>query len=169
MTWTAKARAARWARGETQEQRFWARVRKTDTCWVWTGPTRGKGYGAVRFDGRMQSAHRVSWEMKHGPIGGGLHVLHRCDNPPCINPDHLFLGTNRDNAADCRAKGRTPRGWKNGAARLTPAQVEDVRQAHARGFEIAAIARHYGVARITVRKILTGKSWAPSAYEAPHA
>lgn len=160
MTWTAEARAARWRRNETQEDRFWARVQKTDSCWEWTGPVRGKGYGAVRFDGRMQSAHRVSWEMANGPIADGLHVLHRCDNPPCINPDHLFLGTQQDNTDDMLAKGRAARGVVNGRAKLTPVQVEEIREAHASGRGVSDLARHYGVARITVRKIVTGQSWA---------
>lgn len=83
-------------------ERFWARVDKSGCCWVWTGSCNNKGYG--RFDGEY--AHRFSWRLLSGPIPDGLNVLHRCDNPPCVRPDHLFLGTVSDNARDMWAKGR---------------------------------------------------------------
>ena len=89
--------------------RFWARVEKTATCWNWTGARLPKGYGMIGArswrDG-WQCAHRVSWELHFGAIPDGLHCLHRCDNPPCVNPAHLWLGTNADNAADRDSKGR---------------------------------------------------------------
>jgi hypothetical protein len=93
--------------------RFEARTsRHAGACWLWTGSRSAEGYGSIRVDGKMRKAHRVAWELANGPIpaGAGAHgtcVLHRCDNPSCVNPDHLFLGTNADNARDRQAKGRT--------------------------------------------------------------
>jgi len=102
------------------ETEFWKRVKKTDGCWLWTGGT-CLGYGKCLKPGtdpklRIQvKAHRVSWELANGPIPAGLCVLHRCDNPPCVSPEHLFLGTLADNRADCVAKGRQAKGDRNGS------------------------------------------------------
>lgn len=92
-------------------QRFWAKVdkRAPDECWEWTGARFQSGYGSILRGGRGSGcarAHRVSYEMNVGPVPSGMHVLHRCDNPRCVNPGHLWLGTHADNMADRRAKGR---------------------------------------------------------------
>lgn len=89
----------------TLEQRFWAQIEKTDSCWNWTG-ARNPRYGMIKRDGRRVGAHRVSWELANGAIPQGLWVLHRCDNPRCVRPDHLFLGNRLDNMRDMGAKGR---------------------------------------------------------------
>jgi len=89
------------------EDRFWSKVQKTENCWLWMGARTKLGYGqrGGRKTGRRYT-HRLSWEMRFGPIPEGLCVLHHCDNPPCVNPDHLFLGTKKDNTQDMIAKGR---------------------------------------------------------------
>lgn len=89
----------------TPEERFWAKVEKGPDCWEWKA-FRNKGYGKFTYNGRMYLAHRLSWILTNGPIPDGLGVLHSCDNPPCVNPDHLFLGTQLDNMRDASNKGR---------------------------------------------------------------
>jgi hypothetical protein len=146
----------------TPEWRFDRHVQKSDGCWLWTGWRNQRGYGAfgVTPDRPMQ-AHRFAWQMAVGPIPEGLCVLHRCDNPPCVRPDHLFLGTRADNWADAHAKGRDcppPRmvGERNPAARLTAAEVQAIRRdSRPRRF----IESAYGVGKSTVGRIKRGQSW----------
>lgn len=146
----------------TEADRFWAKITKSDGCWTWTGATQLGGYGNFRRQGhgRMQGAHRFSWELSHGPVPIGLCVLHRCDNPPCVNPAHLFLGTHADNVADKQRKGRCsrvgPRGSRSHLAKLTESQVESVL---ASSDSDAALAAAYGVHRMTVSNIRKGHTW----------
>jgi hypothetical protein len=100
------------------EDRFWSKVRKTEGCWEWTAGTYRKGYGKFSVARSTNAqAHRVSWQMGSGPIPDGLFVCHHCDNPSCVRPDHLFLGTNRDNVRDCVQKGRLNwRPWQSASA-----------------------------------------------------
>ncbi len=85
---------------------FWSRVDNSGDCWLWTGVIKDGGYGLVFFHKRKYLAHRLSYRLVWGPFKGSLFVLHRCDNPPCVNPAHLFLGTHEDNIEDMFAKGR---------------------------------------------------------------
>lgn len=93
-----------------QTTTFWSRVVKTEKCWLWVGGCSENGYGAFYWQGKQTGAHRVSYELTHGSIASELLVLHKCDNPPCVNPDHLFLGTHQDNMTDKVLKGRHPKG-----------------------------------------------------------
>lgn len=141
------------------ETRFWNMLQKTDGCWPWTGSRNKKGYGNLMVDRpRTMLAHRFSWTIHNGEIPAGMRVLHRCDNPPCVNPAHLFLGTEADNAADRKAKGRNGdiRGEKHHAARLTN---EIVLRIIADTRPHAAVAREYGVRPQTIYSIRLGKSW----------
>src|SRR2546422_11309402 len=95
------------------EERFWAKVQKlpNDGCWIWTAHTNEHGYGRLSIKrGVVERAHRISWRLHFGSIPDGLCVLHKCDNPPCIRPDHLFLGTKTDNSVDRQTKHRAPHG-----------------------------------------------------------
>jgi hypothetical protein len=91
------------------EERFWKRVHKSDGCWEFSGGRHQFGYGLIQANHKCVGAHRVSWEIHFGPIPDGLWVLHACDNPSCVRPDHLFLGTVGDNTRDASAKGRLHR------------------------------------------------------------
>src|SRR3954463_5248397 len=93
-------------------------------CWLWTAGVMSNGYGAHYEGSRQISAHRYSWKLHHGVIPSGLHVLHKCDTQLCVNPSHLFVGTNADNVADARRKGRFPTGGRHPSSKLTE---EDVR------------------------------------------
>ena len=98
----------------TVSDRFWAKVEKGDGCWKWTGVKDRHGYGRIFFEGRIQQAHRVSWFLAHGEeVNRSLQCCHKCDNTGCIRPDHLFVGTAKDNLDDCKAKGRyRPPMWR---------------------------------------------------------
>ena len=92
-------------------ERFWEKVEKSDGCWLWTGAKITQRYGALNVDGVIDLAHRLMWKMAYGPIPDGLQVLHHCDNPPCVRPDHLFLGTQQHNVRDAIRKKRFTQNW----------------------------------------------------------
>lgn len=91
---------------EESERKFWSMTKQSGECLEWRGARVGDGYGQLRWDGKRVLAHRLAWQNKNGQIPDGLNVLHRCDNPPCVNPAHLFLGTHQENMRDRDAKGR---------------------------------------------------------------
>lgn len=123
-------------------KRFWSKVIKGVDCWKWDAARLTDGYGSFSIKGKTQRAHRVAWELANGEIPGGVHVLHRCDNPSCVNPTHLFLGTNRDNIVDSISKGRTNRGTKNGGHKLSEAQVREIRSS---SDTLHSLANRYGI------------------------
>jgi hypothetical protein len=122
--------------GRAVTDRFWEKVDRSGECWVWIGGRRPNGYGAFYVGRRKVGAHRVSYQLAFGVDPGDLDVLHRCDNPPCVRPDHLWLGTPVDNALDARAKGRLPGPWRG--KKLSPLHVEHMRQAARRRAEAVA-------------------------------
>lgn len=151
---------------------FWANVDTQGICWIWQGGRQDEGYGRVSVNGQFCYAHRVAWALCHGPVPEGLHVLHHCDQPACVRPSHLFVGTNLDNIADKLAKGRQYRGARNpipprtrrpvilsGKLDYLTAQVIRVRYA-AGGISQRALAHQYGITQASLWKILAGRSYA---------
>ncbi len=150
------------------EERFWPKVDKRgpDECWNWTAGRNGVGCGALRVSSppprRRVYAHRVSYEMANGPITDGLWVLHKCDNPRCVNPNHLFLGTVKDNSDDMVAKGRDKRAItvrRAKVAKVTEADVLEIRARAADGERYVAIARDYPIGAKNVATICRRQSW----------
>jgi hypothetical protein len=141
-------------------QRFWAKVRKTETCWIWSAAFYTNGYGQITSaHSHCIRAHRASWIICKGPIPTGLKVLHNCpegDNPACVNPDHLWIGTCKDNTHDMIAKGRlaVPK------ATLTWDSACDARTQYAAGATIKALSKLFGVTRHTMWMCVNMKTWA---------
>jgi len=144
------------------ECRFWDKVEKLgpNECWEWKAYKTQRGYGQFKYKEGTR-AHRIAWILTHGPIPKGLLLLHHCDNPPCCNPSHLFLGTQKDNIADMFNKNRQhPRYGENaGSVKLTEEQVKIIKDELAKGTLQRILAEKYGVARETIGLINTGKNW----------
>lgn len=145
--------------------RLWGRVNTAgpDECWLWTGGTK-RGYGALRLsDQTVEYAHRLSWMLNNGPIPKGMDVLHRCDTPRCVNPQHMFLGTQQDNVKDMDQKGRRNpvRGERGGRARLTEAQVIEIRLLYANtDTTYHKLGCLFGVDFNTIQAIVSRRNWA---------
>jgi hypothetical protein len=156
------------------KERFWQKVDKNGpvpvhcpelgNCWVWITSKHQFGYGEV-FTGipHPEGSHRVAWKLAHGSIPHGMHVLHRCDNPPCVRPDHLFLGTHKENMQDMTAKGRhavfDPTKERKGGSKLTRIQAAEIRERMAAGERTAVLAVEYDMSWSKISDIATGKSW----------
>ncbi len=140
-------------------------------CWLWMGSVLPKGYGRLSVAGKMQMAHRASFQAHCGDIPSGMFVCHRCDTPACVNPDHLFLGTNADNVRDMFRKGRAAlpptiripntrrRGETNGASRLSNAQRVEVTQSREPSRVLSA---RYGVSMDVIQRLRSGERWSPA-------
>ena len=134
--------------------------KKIGDCWIWPGYKMPSGYGELRVDGKNWLAHRYFWTITHGPITNGLWVLHKCDNPSCFRPDHLFLGTAADNCRDRHEKGRDAKGEKNGSARLTERKVLSAREEYKLGgLTITELSVKYNVSFTTISAAVRGITW----------
>lgn len=142
--------------------RFWEKVEKTDTCWLWRSSLNNKGYGQFHVGSFSQHvlAHRFSWALAHGEVPTGSIVMHTCDMPACVRPDHLRIGTQGDNQRDMAAKGRAGHlGVRSPNAKLDDQKVREIRALHAIGTSIAELARRYGVERVVVRGVVRRRRW----------
>ncbi len=144
----------------TQIERFEAKLQKTDGCWEWKAAIGGRGYGHYWFEGRPRPAHQVAFLLFKGPIAGGLFVLHKCDNRKCVNPAHLFLGTNAENMADMVSKRRQAIGSKVSSSKLTESQIAAIRQDQRSQRRIGS---EYGVSHTTIGQIKSGQIWRHAA------
>ena len=145
-------------------ERFAAKVRKSAECWEWQGYCNPYGYGSFNLNGKMQYAHRVAWELANGTVPDGLCVLHSCDNPPCVRPSHLFLGTLTDNSRDMVQKGRCRgaenAGEGNGRAKLTTGSVRLIRAMYASGHYVhSELASIFGICKTHASDITNHKYW----------
>lgn len=146
----------------TEEERYWAKVdrRGPEECWEWTAYRNKLGYGCFGVDGSSVLAHRYGFELANGPFDPELCVLHRCDNPPCQNPAHFFLGDRVANNADRHQKGRSAKGERMGAhVVLTEDAVRAMNRLYRSGVSIPDIAREFGVKKGTVASVAYGLSW----------
>lgn len=148
--------------------RFWSKVKRTesiDDCWVWLTGKDKDGYGRFWLDGNTMRANRASWFLHNGDIsedadGNKLFVCHKCDNPSCVNPNHLFLGTSRDNINDMLAKGRTLKGEVSNGAVLKQSEVEQILSLYSLGNTSSRkLAKQFNVSKKTILSILNGKTW----------
>lgn len=159
------------APGPADPETFWTRAVKTDDCWLWQGTVDRSGYGRAHgpsYEVQSSLAHRIAWTLAGRPDPGELCILHHCDNPPCVRPDHLFAGTRADNTADMMAKGRQrssdnpehfTKGSRNGTAKLTEQSVVEMRQRAQRGEHYADLAGAFGVTPSRANAIILGNGW----------
>lgn len=142
-------------------EKLWTFIprRAPDECWVWQSTIDKDGYGRFWLDGKLALAHRLAFEQSTGLSAAGLLVCHRCDNRPCCNPAHLFLGTPADNLQDAADKGRMPRGENNAKARLTEDQVREIRALADAGMYQREIATRFGITQPNVGYICRRETW----------
>ncbi len=148
---------------KTFAERFWYRVKKTDTCWIWIGGKDTKGYGCYSRENGGR-AHIVAYANLVEPVPKGMCVLHRCDNPSCVRPDHLFLGTKDDNNKDRHAKGRTSHVGRNpgsahGMSKLDEQKVKDILVLRRSGMGLREIAACFGVSKSVISLVALRKRW----------
>lgn len=148
-------------RCKPETERFWEKVHKSDGCWFWIAGRNKQGYGLFKPDsGNCQLAHRFSWELVNGKIPEGACLLHRCDCPPCVNPEHLFVGDRPQNTADMMNKGRFPVGERHWFSRLTDDDIREIRELRLSGISCREIGERFGVCQSNISAILRGERWA---------
>lgn len=146
-------------------ERFWSLVQKSDGCWLWQGRKERLGYGRFhiigRTDGRRDGrAHHIAWMLANdSPVPDGMILLHACDTPSCVRPDHLRLGTHADNVADKVAKGRQAKGMRHGRSKLSEHDVRAIRLCLFIGISKNKLAKQYGVDHKTLSHLETRKTW----------
>lgn len=148
--------------------KFWSKINKNGTvpdhapdlgaCWEWMGGGNGKGYGQMRVNYRQVATHKIAWELTNGEIPPGLWLLHKCDNRACCNPDHLLLGTVKDNTTDMIEKGRRHTGLGLPRHHVTADEVETIRARHASGTKKAVLAREFNVSHNTISNIVNRRT-----------
>ena len=149
---------------KTLAERFAGKFVQADSssCWEWTGAKYPDGYGQIMTTPKKyEGSHRDSYKLFKGEIPAGMCVCHSCDNPGCVNPDHLFLGTHRQNMEDKAAKGRShkPKGQKNGRAKLSPSAVNLIRLAAKRGIHQRFLGRWFGVSKSMIGNVMRQENW----------
>lgn len=156
---------------ENAEDRFWRRVYKTNRCWLWTGGKFRGGYGQFMLGDKNIKAHRYSFQLHVGGIPDGLFVCHNCDNPSCVNPDHLFLGTPKDNVADMIKKNRRvdTSGELNGQSKISMKIADEIRHKYSlndskfpgsrKKYSQQKIGKEYGLSQAAVGKIIRNEMW----------
>lgn len=147
---------------EIERRRFFQKIKKTDGCWLWTGSKTEWGYGRVWLNRKFYQANRVSFAIHKHPVPKNKLVCHSCDNPSCVNPDHLFVGSDNDNWQDCRQKRRNrhPRGEEHGRVRLTTEQVMEIKRDYApRKMPKRVFAEKFGVSVSCIQHIVRGDNW----------
>lgn len=145
----------------TLSERFWTKVQRTETCWLWIRYRNKDGYGRFMFEGRVWNAHRISYRLHYGDIPQGQEVMHVCDNPPCVNPAHLKTGTHRENIRDMleKKRGRSPVGTQSPNAKITPEAVRQIRTLSKQGVHQKLIAKRFGITQSTVSKVVLRLAW----------
>ena len=140
-------------------ERLDSKSARSGDCIEFTGYRNADGYGELTYRGEFTLAHRASFERHHGPIPDGLIVCHTCDNPPCINPHHLYAGTHADNGGDKAGRHRSTRGTKNAAAKLADSDVSEIRRLRNDGWTYARLATHFGVGKTTIGRVVRRDNW----------
>ena len=149
-------------KGTTIRERFFKYVNKEKDCWIWTASKNWQGYGKIGVNYKDYRAHRLSWIIHHGHIPKGKLVLHRCDNPSCVNPNHLYIGNYKDNSNDCSVRGRRRVlvGEETGNSKLTNRIVSKIRNMNI--FNLSdqeKVAKRYKIGRSTIRDVIFGRTW----------
>lgn len=145
----------------TTSERLWGNTKKVNTCWVWMGARQKGNYGTICVSGILTKTHRLAWELaNNAKIPKGMFVCHKCDNPPCCNPDHLFLGTCQDNVNDMIQKDRGNRGTRHGNVKLTDEAIKQIKKDYIPnvvGYK--KLAKKYGVSEWCIRRVVKGNGW----------
>lgn len=153
-----------WRKGHSKNDkisdRFNRLLDKTDTCWLWLGDINGNGYGRLQYMNKRMLAHRVSYLLHYGKFNKNMYICHKCDNPKCVNPDHLFLGTQKDNMSDCSNKKRHTYGEKVKSAVLKKEDILEIRKLYSsKKITQQKLSDIYNVSRGHIGLIIQGKRW----------